>query len=300
MTEYQPISRFAAHRRIGKYRVIGDRGISMIEQKFKWLNGKWEAIHCDGRFADAALDDVVQPDDVLAAVSDNIGAMVVHGPVGIGKTFLAYAIVREHVFLDIDTLIVSEVQIEKAGVDDLVACRALIIDDFGVKNDTPTHDETLFRVIDGRYDRCQGTVITTNLNAEQFIDRVGDRINDRLAGPRIVLAGPSRRQDPHTIVEDGNEDLEPHYDAVKRIRTHIGDDADLYREWASAIFVEGLFEVLNPTEYPLFPTCSQYEVFNRIARHCFGSEAEQLLELPGYEPERKESHAEDAADLEIF
>ncbi|MCL2154663.1 MAG: ATP-binding protein [Leptospirales bacterium] len=57
----------------------------------------------------------------------------------------------------------------------------LVIDDFGVQRDSPWEQETLYNLIDGRYEGGKFTIITSNNNPEQALKELsGGRILSRL------------------------------------------------------------------------------------------------------------------------
>jgi hypothetical protein len=206
-----------------------------------------------GRNSDATLEQVVQPDAVLDIVAQhfphNSVSMVLLGPVGVGKTYVQKALIREHIFFG-DTLnFVSGPALAQTSLNDLVNPRYLFIDDLGVERDTPTGDERMFQIIDGRWDRYKTTMITSNLDPEAFIARVGDRVYDRIDGPTVVLTGVSRRRVPidevaSFVLDDGRGFNE---DGLEYLHARVAElPDDEWRRWCSLLIAEGLYEFVVP------------------------------------------------------
>ncbi len=64
---------------------------------------------------------------------------------------------------------------------ELATVDVLIIDDFGVQRDSPWEQETLYNLIDARYENEKFTIITSNNNPEQSLKELsGGRILSRL------------------------------------------------------------------------------------------------------------------------
>lgn len=72
----------------------------------------------------------------------------------------------------------------------------LLIDDLGAAKGTDWTEETTFRLIDRRYNRCLPTIYTTNLPHAELKKLLGDRVNSRLrqTSTQINLDGPDRRR----------------------------------------------------------------------------------------------------------
>ena len=65
--------------------------------------------------------------------------------------------------------------------------RLLFLDDLGAEKATDWALETLFTIINDRYERMLPTVYTSNLSLQQLSETLGDRIASRIAGSCIVI-----------------------------------------------------------------------------------------------------------------
>lgn len=63
---------------------------------------------------------------------------------------------------------------------DLIAPHLLVIDEVGLQNGSDFERQTLFEVINGRYEQAKPTVVVSNLSIPQLRDALGDRAVDRL------------------------------------------------------------------------------------------------------------------------
>lgn len=126
--------------------------------------------------------------------------LVLSGPVGCGKTHLAFAIVG--------ALLEAKVPVFWATVPDLLdvlrgaigagdyeqqlqtvrAVQVLVLDDLGVQHDTSWAQQVLFQVIDWRWRYALPTVVTTNVPLDVRNPGVlGARLTSRLLDARNVL-----------------------------------------------------------------------------------------------------------------
>ena len=131
--------------------------------------------------------------------------LILCGPVGTGKTFLAVVVLREAVkrglhsaFVYVPDLINETKQEMRTGVN-LLAGKAmnayfLVLDDLGAEYDANWVLEALRRIIDHRSRHQKPTVVTANLRAED-LEMIDERIYSRLRGmcERVVVAGRDRR-----------------------------------------------------------------------------------------------------------
>jgi DNA replication protein DnaC len=86
----------------------------------------------------------------------------------------------------------TEGQIHKALMD----CDLLALDDLGAEKSTEWVEQTLYRIIDGRYARMKPMVITSNLTPKELDAAFGARIADRITHMcRVIgVTAPSFRQ----------------------------------------------------------------------------------------------------------
>lgn len=262
-----------------------------ITREFGDRNDVWrEMVGCTQHW-DAALETIVQPPEIVAAITEGYdGDVTLTGGAGTGKTFIEYALVREYLFSGSEPLLISAVDLAATETDDLISASVLFLDDVGAERNTPTNAEQLFRVVDRRWQRDAPTIISSNLTPDALRDHVGERIWDRLRGPMIVLSGASRRH--HPIPYPDHLMINGHYlvdDVVAVVRSRIGTDDELWRRWCLHLAHNGLFELLDDRT----TDCEAWHEPALVAtvRTLLGPEAEDILIGPS------ESTAESAAPM---
>ena len=133
------------------------------------------------------------------------------GPTGVGKTFLASAIGHhacqrgiECLFMSINNLMEQTEVTRAAGTflrfkEKLIRCGLLILDDFGISKMSAQHIQDLYDILEERYQK-HSTIITSQLELPSWRDVITDTITleavvDRIAhGYRIELTGESYRK----------------------------------------------------------------------------------------------------------
>ncbi len=140
---------------------------------------------------------------------DPAGCVLLYGPVGAGKSFLAVAVLRAWLrrhrggrFVSVADLFrrLQEGMARRGAgwtagdVQDLVDAPLLVLDDLGTEHGSEWARSILLGLIDGRYSNDRPTLITTNLNLQRLAAVVDDRTASRLAEGRIIkLDGSDRR-----------------------------------------------------------------------------------------------------------
>jgi len=131
------------------------------------------------------------------------------GPTGVGKTFLASALVHEKVTQLVSAAIENKARIvqyprmvvfvdllieirdcfressetsEKTLINRYVDCDCLVLDDIGAEKVTEWTVQTLFAIVDKRYRHERQTLFTSNLSLSDLHAKVGERIASRIAG----------------------------------------------------------------------------------------------------------------------
>ena len=112
------------------------------------------------------------------------------GASGLGKSYTLNCIVRRAFEKDMDVVRVNSYNMfnailkgirEEDREPDFLSCDLLAIDDLGaepmMKNITV---ESLFRIVNERYERKKATIVASNLTPEDLITRYGDRTASRL------------------------------------------------------------------------------------------------------------------------
>ena len=125
--------------------------------------------------------------------------LLFYGLAGTGKTFLINCIAKELMdsfhsviylsasqFFDLMAKEVfrqdSDSVYKNVGINDLKNCDLLIIDDLGTELTNSFTETYLFEVLNERLIHQKSTIISTNLNLEEFQERYEDRIFSRTTG----------------------------------------------------------------------------------------------------------------------
>lgn len=179
----------------------------------KWLDDFYPIVEANR----ARLDAMLQGGDVDPH-PQGFRNLLLYGGVGIGKSGLAWGIVRRLCEQGIPALFVvwrDLLDDMKAAIaNDLpepeAALRAkridvLALDDLGAERPTEYAIEELAVLVEARYQARLPTIVTSNLEPRMLAKRLGER--DRLLGDRIVsrlldgaqklsMTGPDRRAEP--------------------------------------------------------------------------------------------------------
>jgi DNA replication protein DnaC len=140
--------------------------------------------------------------------------LILHGPVGSGKSGLAWAIARDIAisshwdpprFVNVRQLLTSirrSFGAEAADpMDELIEVWLLVLDDLGAERVTDWTREWLATLIEGRYAAEHQTIVTSNYSPAQLARRLGH--DDAVVGKRIV----SRLVEGAVIVKLDRADL---------------------------------------------------------------------------------------------
>lgn len=131
--------------------------------------------------------------------------LILMGPTGVGKTSLAYSIMRELYVSSGKKMKVWQTadlmdrlrpgEDARSVMDQVKRAAVLFLDDLGAEKDTEWTEERLFLIVDHRWQYNLPTIVATNLAPDdvpggvKLTDRLSDRIHSRLfdgAVPRIL------------------------------------------------------------------------------------------------------------------
>lgn len=162
-------------------------------------------INIPARYSKVDYADV--PKNIRDFVEKEPCNIYIHGGVGTGKTHIAYALAKKHDevtqwtrFWNVTELL-YEIRRDFNREDGKKAdylldfSGLLILDDIGAEKPTEFVAETLYMIVNNRYNNLWPTIFTSNLSLADLAERIGDRTASRIAEMCQVfnLAGVDRR-----------------------------------------------------------------------------------------------------------
>ena len=185
-------------------RIAKERSLSLMEE------ADAECTFTNDDRKNPVLSDAVRryADNFYEMRQKNIG-LLLHGPVGTGKTFYAACIANELLEKEVSvkmtnfTRIINDMQSTFDGrqeyLDSLNRNNLLIIDDLGVERESEYMQEQVYNIIDARYRAGRPLIVTTNISLEEIKNpknvqrqRIYDRVLE-LCHP-VKVDGTSRRR----------------------------------------------------------------------------------------------------------
>lgn len=149
--------------------------------------------------------------------------ILIVGPTGTGKTFLACALAHKACLHDYSVYycrlsrLLSELQLGKGDgqytkrINELAKIDVLILDDFGLATLSDEHRRDLLEVLDDRHNKVS-TVITSQLPVKLWHETIGDEtladaILDRLIhnAHRLEIKGESMRKKQSTLMKEAHD-----------------------------------------------------------------------------------------------
>lgn len=145
--------------------------------------------------------------DEIMRSKDDMKGLMLYGPVGTGKSYLAACIANALMAKRVPVLYTSIIKLTGWSSDDLSdlmdkmrRARLLILDDLGAERGTDFKLEQVFAVIDSRLNSNKPLIVTTNMTLEQMVgsgdlrySRIWERV--RTMCYPILMRGANWRQD---------------------------------------------------------------------------------------------------------
>lgn len=162
------------------------------------------------KFKSSTLDDLpagpkMAAESWIDRPDDKRWSILFYGAKGVGKTYIAYALLREFYIERYDVEIIEQPELIdniKPGKDPdgsrfehYKRVEVLCIDDLGSERATDWGSERIDMIINDRWKHQRSTIITTNLEPKDLIETIGPRSASRLLdGDMIVeVTGRDRR-----------------------------------------------------------------------------------------------------------
>lgn len=160
-------------------------------------------------FKSATVTDLAIAAWVRGFIAGSRRSLFINGLVGRGKSWQAFGALRESVTQknritwiaqgepeilqsmrphpDVDSEAVLT-QYRKVGV--------LLIDDLGTSKGSEWVEQALYRLVNYRYENALPTIFTSNVEPEEMVAKIGDRLTSRIAGmcDRVSIKGADRRR----------------------------------------------------------------------------------------------------------
>lgn len=150
--------------------------------------------------------------------SENFG-LLLHGPVGTGKTFYAACVANALLDQGIPCIMTSLIRVintmqgmfeKQTYLDDLVNYPLLILDDLGTERESEYMQEQVYNIINARYCTGKPLIVTTNISIEEIKNPKNEsykRIYDRIlqmCQPILISGGSRRREAVKSTFHDRN------------------------------------------------------------------------------------------------
>jgi DNA replication protein DnaC len=128
----------------------------------------------------------------------------IHGGVGVGKTHIAWGVVKHLASLGVPCVcenscaIAREIKgdFKSEIINELADFRGILfLDDVGTEKWSDFIEESFYHLFNTRYEHRRVTILTSNLPPQRLHEKVGDRIASRILGSSalFVIGGNDRR-----------------------------------------------------------------------------------------------------------
>lgn len=132
--------------------------------------------------------------EILNLWVNNPSSLLISGTYGTGKTYIMMCLIREllkkfdlYQMRLIKSKVLDDKLLEDAReygsssyfIETLSDTPFLFIDDFGVEKPTERMERDYYEIIDNRNSNFRPTIITTNLNNQEILNKMGGRIHSR-------------------------------------------------------------------------------------------------------------------------
>ncbi|MGD8457101.1 MAG: ATP-binding protein, partial [Anaerolineales bacterium] len=154
------------------------------------------------------------------------GWLIIHGPVGCGKTHLAAAISNFVISLGIQTIFLTVPDLLDSlrfsydnpnetfedKFNKIKDIPLLVLDDFGTENATDWAQEKLFQILNFRYINKLPLVVTSNLSLIDIEERIQSRLDDPELVSQIHIQAPDYRKPLEDLGDHNLSSLNLHTD----------------------------------------------------------------------------------------
>lgn len=148
---------------------------------------------------------------------DNGMGLILCGNVGNGKTRLSFALIRLFIevyndYKGLNSKVIKPIRVKYTDIfenlwsktqdkdyyKEYTTCNFLVIDDFLSKDsESKGYQDTIYKILDSRYENMKTTIFTANFTSEAFKEKVQQRVYDRMINTNhiIEIKAKSRRSE---------------------------------------------------------------------------------------------------------
>lgn len=205
----EPCRIYPLHKKIERVTILFHQSELPWRYKYKFYLSHFEYKHIKDTKFIQKLDSIVAP--IWEGEEKNLPeGIFLTGSAGTGKTLLATIIINELIFRhavpclfmkttrSLDRLRATyNVGSASYGMGESIESYyhrvpVLVLDDFGAQKETSWADETLYDIIDTRYEEGLCTIVTSNLNLKELSESGAGRISSRLLEICHIIEFPEK------------------------------------------------------------------------------------------------------------